>query len=69
MPLYPFQCQPCRVVTDVPTTVATRDTIDVRCPVCAGRMVRQPAAPAFRLVGPGFFRTDYESGDRHAVED
>jgi putative FmdB family regulatory protein len=69
MPLYPFKCDTCRVVTDVTTAVAMRDTIDVRCPVCAGRMVRQPAAPAFKFVGPGFFRTDYDTGDRHRVEE
>jgi putative FmdB family regulatory protein len=69
MPLYPFKCPTCRVTTDVTTTIATRDTVDVRCPVCAGRMTRQPAAPAFALKGAGFFRTDYDTGDRHAVEE
>ena len=45
------------------------DQIVVACPVCGGRMTRQPAAPAFALKGPGWFRTDYDTGDRHRVEE
>jgi putative FmdB family regulatory protein len=69
MPRYTFRCATCRVVTEASTPIATRDQIVVACPVCAGRMARQPAAPAFKLKGPGFFKTDYDTAERHAVED
>jgi putative FmdB family regulatory protein len=69
MARYDFRCATCRITTEVTASIGARDLVVVTCPVCGSRMARQPAAPAFKLKGAGFYRTDYDTGDRHAVEE
>lgn len=64
MPRYDYQCEQCgRQVEDV-QTVEERDNVPA-CRRCGGRMVRQPAAPAFQLRGPGFHVNDYPKGRKY----
>jgi putative FmdB family regulatory protein len=69
MARYDFRCHTCRIVTEASASIAARDLVVIACPVCGGRMTRQPAAPAFKLKGPGFYKTDYDTGERHKVEE
>jgi signal transduction histidine kinase len=45
MPRYDFACDLCRITTEVTASIGARDLVVVECPVCGGRMARQPAAP------------------------
>jgi putative FmdB family regulatory protein len=67
MPLWDFQCSTCGTTREY--LVASYRVSHVVCKTCGGLMEKQPAAPAFVLKGPGFFRTDYNTGERHKVEE
>lgn len=71
MPLYTYKCEVCGLVRDIVTSMGARDE-PVPCkhfggPVsliqnCQGNMVRQPSAPAFKIVGASY-RNGYQ-GDK-----
>jgi putative FmdB family regulatory protein len=70
MPRYQFRCPKCHALVTLTRSVAERNAPAI-CPmaVCAAVLERLPAAPAFTLKGPGFYKTDYDTGERVAVEE
>jgi len=60
MPRYDYVCDTCDTHEEAVRSIDERDR-GWQCPWCyRGTMVRQPAAPAFQLRGPGFYVNDYK---------
>ena len=60
MPIYAFQCSQCGHAFDRLQRLSDPDPDT--CPVCAAHAVqRQLTAPYFRLVGSGWYETDFKS--------
>jgi putative FmdB family regulatory protein len=60
LPLYDYQCQTCKTVTEV--RHAFRESYDAPCPKCDGPLARvfNPAGIVFK--GSGFYINDSRSG-------
>lgn len=60
MPIYAFQCSQCGHAFDRLQRLSDPDPDT--CPACAAHAVqRQLTAPYFRLVGSGWYETDFKS--------
>ncbi len=61
MPIYEYRCESCG--HDFDRLQKMSDPDPKVCPNCGhrGRIQRQVTAPAFRLVGTGWYETDFKS--------
>ena len=64
MPLYEYQCESCRKVTE--RIQKYSDPLMETCPACGGTVKKLLSSPAFQFKGSGWYITDYArkpSGD------
>ncbi|MEW6265808.1 MAG: FmdB family zinc ribbon protein [Thermodesulfobacteriota bacterium] len=62
MPIYEYQCQSCRQVTEKLQKIS--DAPLRKCPECGGRMSKLMSMNTFHLKGSGWYVTDYSKGGR-----
>lgn len=62
MPIYEYQCESCEARSEHIEKMSADSTRD--CPQCAGKMKRQISRTNFKLVGSGWYATDYKTGDK-----
>ncbi len=65
MPIYEFNCQSCRKVSEF--ILMASDPLPTRCPECGGELRKRISAPAIQFKGSGWYVTDY--ANRSAASD
>ena len=56
MPTYQYECEDCKLFTDLKRAVDERDN-EVICENCSQAMKRTFGSPAITFNGPGFYST------------
>ena len=57
MPIYEYQCQKCREVTEAMQKFS--DSPLIQCPSCQGELKKMISHSSFHLKGSGWYVTDY----------
>ena len=57
MPIYEYECQQCKQVTEAMQKFS--DAPLTQCPLCAGQLRKMISQSAFHLKGSGWYVTDY----------
>ncbi|MEZ4743208.1 MAG: FmdB family zinc ribbon protein [Bdellovibrionota bacterium] len=66
MPLYKYECQSCKTVTEFLLKISDSDPTD--CPECnanaESNMIKIPARTSFILKGTGWYETDFKNSSK-----
>ncbi len=66
MPIYEYQCQKCREVTEAMQKFS--DSPLTQCPACQGELKKMISHSSFHLKGSGWYVTDYAHKGSSAPE-
>ena len=66
MPIYEYQCQKCREVTEAMQKFS--DSPLTQCPSCRGELKKMISHSSFHLKGSGWYVTDYSRKGSSAPE-
>ncbi|MBA2524923.1 MAG: zinc ribbon domain-containing protein [Pyrinomonadaceae bacterium] len=66
MPIYEFECQKCKVHTEVFQKMS--DKPPTKCDKCGGRLEKLVSASAIQFKGSGWYVTDYAGNGKKAAE-
>ena len=66
MPIYEYQCQKCREVTEAMQKFS--DSPLTQCPSCRGELKKMISHSSFHLKGSGWYVTDYSRKGASAPE-
>jgi putative FmdB family regulatory protein len=66
MPIYEYQCQKCREVTEAMQKFS--DAPLTQCPSCSGDLKKMISQSSFHLKGSGWYVTDYSRKGSSAPE-
>ena len=66
MPIYEFECTRCKNVIEVLQKIS--DPPIEKCEKCGGKMKKLISNTSFRLLGGGWYKTDYKNTDEGPME-